>query len=86
MRLLIYLIALFCGFSAAEAARAEVAPASSVAQTAVAVAEARAVNVQPNVYIPQGSRAPIAAAILTIAEPLALTACTPISLHDLSRQ
>jgi hypothetical protein len=42
MRLLIYLLALMSGFSAAEAARAEISPASSVAQTAVAAAEALA--------------------------------------------
>jgi hypothetical protein len=42
MRLLIYFIALISGFSAAEAARAEVTPASSVAQTAVTAAQALA--------------------------------------------
>jgi hypothetical protein len=49
MRLLIYLLALISGFSAAEAARAEVSPASSVAQTAVAAAEALAAQEQVGV-------------------------------------
>lgn len=40
MRLLIYLLALLSGFSAAEAARADMAQASSVSQTAEAVSEA----------------------------------------------
>ena len=64
MRLLIYLLALMGGFSAADAARADLAQTAAVAQTAVAVADAlvaqeqaniaRPVNVWPreSVYIP----------------------------------
>ncbi len=49
MRLLIYLLALMSGFSAADAARAEVAHASSVAQTAVAVEDALVAQEQESV-------------------------------------
>jgi hypothetical protein len=46
MRLLIYLLALLCGFSAANPVRAEATPASTVAQTAVAAADALIVQEQ----------------------------------------
>jgi hypothetical protein len=52
MRLLIYLLALIGGLSAADAARAEVTPASSIAQTAVAAAEAYASQAQESAARP----------------------------------
>ncbi len=86
MRLLIYLLALISGFSAAEAARSEVNPASSVAQTAVAVAEALASQEQASSVIPVSDRPdPCTACVPNIAR-LALAAPTPVLRHDRSRE
>ena len=52
MRLLIYLLALMSGFSAADAARAEVAHSSSVAQAAVSVADAMVAQEQESIARP----------------------------------
>jgi hypothetical protein len=86
MRLLIYLLALISGFSATEAARAEVTPASSVAQTAVAAAEALATQEQESAARPASSwpreisfSAYTSAYIATIAK-------TPITRRDVSLQ
>jgi hypothetical protein len=86
MRLLIYLLALMSGFSAAEAARADVAPASSVAQTAVAAAEALASQEQESAALPVNHRprpgvlpVPLDAAVAPIAQ-------TPITRRDVSLQ
>jgi hypothetical protein len=86
MRLLIYLLALISGFSAAEAARADVSPASSVAQTAVAAAEALAAQEQlpatrPVAAWPRENR-PIESARVLVG----LAPNTPIIRHDLSRE
>jgi hypothetical protein len=86
MRLLIYLLALVSGFSAADAARAEVTPASSVAQTAVAAAEALAAQVQVDLARP-AQKWPREIALSEPAKLMvAATADTPISLHDLLRE
>jgi hypothetical protein len=86
MRLLIYLLALMSGFSAAEAARADVAPASSVAQTAVAAADALATQEQESTELPANHRpravvlpTPLDAAVAPIAQ-------TPITRRDVSLQ
>lgn len=86
MRLLIYLLALMGGFSAADAARADVAHSSSVAQAAVSVADAlvaqerasvtRPVAVWPRTLV----HAPLYAAVQ------AFTALTPITRCDVSLQ
>ncbi len=52
MRLLIYLLALMSGFSAADAARADVAHSSSVAQAAVAVSDVLIATEQKSVARP----------------------------------
>jgi hypothetical protein len=86
MRLLIYLLALVSGFSAAEAARAEVSHASSVAQTAVAAAESLAAQEQVDIARPANEwlRETI---VFEPTKPLvALVANTPIRRHDLSRE
>jgi hypothetical protein len=86
MRLLIYLLALVSGFSAAEAARAEVSPASSVAQTAVAAAEALAAQEQVAVARPADEWARETGAVEPTKPSVAVFANTPITLHDLSRE
>lgn len=86
MRLLIYLLALMSGFSAAEAARTEIGHASTVAQSAVATAEALASqdqisHAQPSYARPQNQ--------WRLAEPviaLALVARTPVTRRDLALQ
>jgi hypothetical protein len=86
MRLLIYLLALISGFSAADAARAEVSTASSVAQTAVAAAEALVAQEQAAAVPQPVNRLHGIAAIETNAAPVASNANTPVSRHDLSRE
>jgi hypothetical protein len=86
MRLLIYLLALVSGFSAAEAARAEVSPASSVAQMSVSAAEALA-SQELQVSTQPASHQPRHVAVLPAhAAPLAFVALTPVSRHDASRE
>ncbi len=86
MRLLIYLLALMSGFSAAEAARAEVTHASTVAQTAIAAAETLALQehvafTRPVLSMPEATND----AELLFPLPLLATQ-TPVLRHDLSRQ
>jgi hypothetical protein len=86
MRLLIYLLALIGGFSAAEAARAEMTPASSVAQSAVAAAEALAAQEQESTACPAND--PPRASILPSLLDAAVTpiAQTPVTRRDVSLQ
>jgi predicted RNA polymerase sigma factor len=86
MRLLIYLLALISGFSAAEAARAEVSPASSVAQTAVAAAEGLAAQEQVTVARPVDEWPRENIPFQPATTLVALLANTPILRHDLSRE
>jgi hypothetical protein len=86
MRLLIYLLALVSGFSAADGARAEVSPASSVAQTAVAAAEALAAQEQIDVTRPAEKWVRNTALVESAELPVALFVDTPVSRHDLSRE
>jgi hypothetical protein len=85
MRLLIYLLALISGFSAAEAARAQVAPSSSVAQTAVAAAEALATVDRVEAKRPADFRPHN----LVVSSPLKVLVTvaidTPVSRNDLLR-
>jgi hypothetical protein len=86
MRLLIYLLALMSGFSAAEAARADVPHASTVAQTAVAAAETLALQEhvafpRPALSVPQAKND--AELFLPLPQPATQT---PVLRHDLSRQ
>jgi hypothetical protein len=86
MRLLIYILALVTGLSAGEASRAEIRPASSVAQTAVAAAEALASQDQTISDHPQNSL-PDDNALAFRVESVAIdTANTPITRHDLTRE
>lgn len=86
MRLLIYLLALMSGFSAADAARADVAHSSSVAQAAVAVADAMVAQEQENVARPASVwPRDLAHAPLYLVEP-AFIALTPITRRDISLQ
>jgi hypothetical protein len=86
MRLLIYLLALMSGFSAAEAARAEVTHATTVAQTAVAAAETLALHENVAFAAPVLS-SPKATddAVCSPAQPQSAIQ-TPVLRHDLSRQ
>jgi hypothetical protein len=86
MRLLIYLLALVSGFSAAEAARAEVSPASSVSQTAVAAAEALASQVQEITTRPANQRPGETMVSVQTSDLVALVASTPVTRNDISRQ
>ena len=86
MRLLIYLLALISGFSAADAARAEVSPASSVTQTAVAAAEALASQEQVASTIPAGGWADTKTVLGLNSAPLLLVIPTPVSRHDTTQE
>jgi hypothetical protein len=86
MRLLIYLLALISGFSAAEAARAEVAPASSVAQTAVAIAEALASPKYVGTARPTNDWPGDATLVGPKKTPVPIAANTPLLRHDISRE
>jgi hypothetical protein len=85
MRLLIYLLALVSGFSAAEAARAEITPASSVAQTAVVAAEALASQVQAASDHPANHQ-PLSTDSQQLAYVIKVAVSSPITRHDLSRE
>jgi hypothetical protein len=86
MRLLIYLLALMSGFSAADAARADVAHSSSVAQAAVAVADAMVAKEQESVTRPANDwpRDLVYTPLLVTAQPF--IALTPITRRDVSLQ
>jgi hypothetical protein len=86
MRLLIYLLALMGGFSAADAARAEVAHSSSVAQAAVAVADAMVAQEQQNVSRPVSvwPQDVVFAPLYLVAAPT--NAQTPVTRRDISLQ
>ena len=86
MRLLIYLLALMGGFSAADAARADIAHSSSVAQASVAVADALVAQEQESVARPASVwPRDLAHAPLYVAAPTS-TALTPITRCDVSLQ
>ena len=86
MRLLIYLLALMSGFSAADAARAEVAHSSSVAQAAVSVADAMVAQEQESIARPASvwPRDLVHAALHGVAPTF--IALTPITRRDVSLQ
>jgi hypothetical protein len=86
MRLLIYLLALVSGFSAADAARAEVSPSASVAQTAVAAAEALAAQEQVTTAIPVNIQPSAEAGFVPLDAPVAAIATTPVSRNDIARK
>jgi hypothetical protein len=86
MRLLIYLLALVSGFSAADAARAEVTPASSVAQTAVAAAEALASQEQVAATGPANDF-PFESIVTALSDAfITVRVSNPVSRHDQSRE
>lgn len=86
MRLLIYLLALISGFSAAEAARADVSSSSSVVQTSVAAAEAlvsqeQACSSGPAHYWPKSQREQ-----QQLMKAVSAVASTPVSRQDVTRE
>jgi hypothetical protein len=86
MRLLIYLLALMSGFSAADAARADVAHSSAVAQTAVVVADALVTQEQQQPARPVTTwPRDLAFAPMQQSAP-AYIALTPITRGDISQQ
>ena len=86
MRLLIYLLAMMTGFSAAEAARPVAATPAAVAQGIVLVASVasaeREISTKSAEYIP--SLKSVAAAPAVSA--LFAAASTPVLRHDITRQ
>ena len=87
MRLLIYLLAMMSGFSAAEAARpvssASASVDTAVAQTYVAAAALEAVAAcEPVVREAANVRASLAPAVGE-ARPMVLTPDTPVDRHDI---
>jgi hypothetical protein len=91
MRLLIYLLAMLTGFSAAEAARpVVVAPSalgSAVAEAAAEIVVASLENGQRVHYLPTAmpSLAEVAKQKAVLAE-VASQALSPVTAHDISRQ
>ena len=86
MRLLIYLLALMGGFSAAQAARADVAHSSSVAQAAVSVADATVADEQASVTRPAAVWPRDLVYAPAKATAPTFTAQTPITRRDVSLQ
>jgi hypothetical protein len=86
MRLLIYLLALMSGFSAADAARADVAHSSSVAQAAVAVADALVVQEQESVARPASVWPRDLFSAPADVSAQTFTSQTPITRRDVSLQ
>lgn len=86
MRLLIYLLALMSGFSAADAARADVAHSSSVAQAAVAVADAMVAQEQQSVARPASVWPRYFVHVPLLVPAQTFTALTPITRRDVSLQ
>ena len=86
MRLLIYLLALMSGFSAAEAARADVAQASSLSQTAVAVSEAMVALETDGTQKPADVSSRARQNITAQFKSAVLPSETPVSRKDLVRE
>jgi hypothetical protein len=86
MRLLIYILALMSGFSATEASRAEVSPASSVAQTAVAVADALQAHIAVDAARPANALPNEAVRTEPAYSAVPIAANTPLLRHDLLRE
>ena len=84
MRLLIYLLALMSGFSAADAARADVAHSSSVAQAAVVIADSLVAQKQDAVVRPATVRPRDLVLVPLRAPAPTFTALTPITRRDVS--
>ena len=86
MRLLIYLLALMSGFSAADAARADVAHSSSVAQAAVAVSDALVAQEQASIVRPANAWPRQLVHVPLLVYALEFIARTPITRRDVSRK
>ncbi len=86
MRLLIYLLALMSGFSAAEAARAEVTHATTVAQSAIAAAETLALHEHVAFARPVLSSPKATDEVVFLPAQPQLATQTPVLRHDISRQ
>ncbi len=86
MRLLIYLLAMMTGFSAAEAARPVSATPAAVAQGAVvAVSVASAQQVVASEALQKVPVLPVVAVLSKHGAP-SLAATSPVSRHDLIRE
>jgi hypothetical protein len=82
MRLLIYLLALVSGLSAADAARAEVSSPSTVAQTAIAAAEAHVAEETQRTVLPASAPGyDDTVPVVTVAF-WSVAAATPVAQHD----
>ncbi len=86
MRLLIYLLAMMTGFSAAEAARPVSATPAAVAQGATVVASVvSAQQVNTSAALQKAPVLPVVAALGDHAAP-SVAAASPVSRHDLTRE
>ncbi len=86
MRLLIYFLALLSGFSAAEAARADAAPSSSVMQSAVVLTEALSSQAEVAHSRPAQHRPKAGKFIEPAFVAVSQLAHTPVSRHDLATE
>ena len=86
MRLLIYLLAMMTGFSAAEAARPVSATPAAVAQGAIIVASV--VSTQQEVSPASLQKVPVlpVVAVLPDRATLSVAATSPVSRHDIIRE
>lgn len=86
MRLLIYLLAMMTGFSAAEAARPVSATPAAVAQGAIVVASV--VSAQQEVTPASLQKVPVLPVVAVLAEhaTLSIAVTSPVSRHDIIRE
>ena len=86
MRLLIYLLAMMTGFSAAEAARPVSATQAAVAQGAVIVASVASVEREIAAKSTENGPAPITIAVSQPVESTSVISSSPVLRHDITRQ
>ena len=86
MRLLIYLLAMMTGFSAAEAARPVSAAPAAVAQGAIIVASV--VSAQQEITPASLQKVPVLRVVAVLAERASpiVAATSPVSRHDIIRE
>ena len=86
MRLLIYLLAMMTGFSAAEAARPVAAAPAAVAQAALIAASVASVEQEIAPLSLEKLPALTAVAVASVIRAMPAVAGSPVTRHDISRQ
>ena len=86
MRLLIYLLAMMTGFSAAEAARPVAAAPAAVAQAALIAASVASVEQEIAPLSLEKLPALTAVAVAPVMRAVPVAATSPITRYDISRQ